>query len=99
MNIFNVGVGVNMSVGMWAFVTTVNGKTMERRWRVVIRVMTVHLIDLISDILRCFTTFYSFLFYLYRLLHLLCVKFEWPKRKFFILGIYVEYIKQKIVFL
>ena len=60
--------------------------------------MIEHLIDLRSDVLRCFTTFYSVLFYLYTLTFvvLIClivlfiVEFQGPKRQIYILDIYYE---------
>ena len=38
---------------------------MERRWRVGIRVTTVHVIDLRSDVLLCITPFYVLFVYFY----------------------------------
>ena len=63
--------------------------------------MTVHLIELRSDVLRCFTTFYSVLLYLYTLTFVMLdcllycpfffwLEFERPKRQIFILYIYYE---------
>ena len=76
----NMGVGVPVFVGVW---------------RVGIWVMSVHIIDLRSDVLWCFTTFYSVLsVYSYlccvELLVIFIVEFEWPKRKPFMWCIYYE---------
>ena len=68
------------------------------RWRVGIQVMTGYLIYLRSDVLRCFTTFYSVLvslhtstFVLLNCLAGLCiVKFEWSQKAFFLFCAFIK---------
>ena len=82
---FNVGVFVGVSALFWLWT--------ERQFSVRIWVMTVHLTNLRSDVLLCFTPFYLIeYFYLcyVELSVVFCLEFKWPKSQILILCIYFE---------